>query len=68
LNKKEIQFISDVKDATGRKYKGYYDSDTDEYILKYKILTLEDEIRKKSYDIENDLFSPFTELKLIHNP
>jgi len=59
-------YIDSITDPTGRKYEGYFDTDSQEYILKYKILNLDDEIRKHSSDIGFDLYDPFSEIKLIH--
>jgi hypothetical protein len=59
----KLEFIEKIKDVTGRELEGYFDNETQEYILIYK----DDEIRKHTSDIYDGLYDPFVELKLIHN-
>jgi len=63
---KNQTYIDKITDPAGREYEGYFDDETQEYILKYKILNVDDEIRKKSEDIGFGLYDPFAEIKIIH--
>jgi len=66
IENKNQTYIDKITDPTGREYEGYFDNETQEYILKYKILNIDDEIRKKSEDIGFELYDPFAEIKIIH--
>jgi hypothetical protein len=59
-------FIDIVTDGSKRKYNSFYNTKTNEYILKYEFEGKEEESRKKSSDIEYELFDPFTAAKMIH--
>ena len=61
------EFIAKVTDGTGREYDGFYNNINEEYTLIYTKDNEDYKISKKSADIKDDLFDPFTQLKLIHN-
>ena len=60
-----IEYIDTIVE-NNIKYICYFNKDSDEYILKYKILDMNDEIRKKSKDINLKLDDVFSKIKNLH--
>ena len=64
-----LEYICDIKDATSRVYKGYFNPENNNYYIEYGVVNTDGYFLKSkpSHEIYYDLCDPFAELKLFHD-